>query len=527
MGYASKNIAVISEPKIVTLVGLPNFVQFASKPHTSKKLELNLTVKLTPSPSVSSISVLKLVDPSGAVHTFSGTTDQNAVGGSTFFVSVTPSDTAENLRLVLLSDRWIATNFDIVIPFVWQGGIVNNGTILNIKSKGAGKEFNIQLTAPYDTAQAAYTFSWVNQTSINGDSISGEASTAEIEVDVYTDTGIFLGEDDRAISAERLGTPVTSLQKTYAGSPVWFELNTIFSNSIGYNRPAASGWFAPGTIKDIRFVAKVKAINSYPFYQSNVLYVLKGRAPLNNQPDLSEYIYLDSTVKLLTNKPRTNYIRGQKAYLNFILSDPLRRLTTDNYELRVAYRVYTQSGRYLATEYAHPIKRLSLAIVNTCVLSIDTVLDKYPTAGLVKVALARGTALVSNDLEYDILPECLHTLRQFSFINALGGWDCFNFDAPSKTDLKQTTETYNKTITPEYVTGDSVETAYTSEVEKTFTVESEPVNEEVAAWLEELATAIPILDGEGRYIIKEEFTMQLTADKKNMQKATLKYRLSE
>lgn len=527
MGYVSKNIADITEPKIVTLVGLPNFVKFASKAHTSKKLEVNITVKLTPIPSASTISVIKIVDPTGAVHTFSGTTDASAVGGNIFYISVTPSDTAENLRLALLSDRWIATNFDIVIPFIWQGGNVTNGTVLNIKSKGAGKEFNVQITAPNDTTKTAYTFSWVNQTSVNGDTISGENSTAEIEVDVYTNTGIFLGEDDRAITAERLGTPVTSLQKTYAGNPIWFELNSIFSNSIGYNRPASAGWFNAGTIKDIRFVAKVKAVNSYPFYQSNVLYVLNGNAPLNNQPDLDKYIYNDSSVKLLTNKPRTNYIRGQKAYLNFILSDPLRSLNTDNYELRVAYRVYTQSGRYLATEYAHNVKRLSLNIVNTCVLDIDAVLNKWPTAGLIKVALARGNALISNDLEYIILPDCLHTLRQFSFINALGGWDCFNFDAASKTDLKQSTETFNKTVTPDYTTVDSVETAYTSDVEKTFTVESAPVSDEVAEWLEELAAAIPVFDGEGRYIIKEEFTLQLTADKKNMQRATIKYRLSE
>lgn len=525
MGYISKNIADITEPKIVTLMSVPNFVTIASKAHTPQKLELNLSVNLTP--TLSAYSLIKLVDPTGAVHSFSGTTDLSAVDGNVFYISSTLSDTAENLRLALLSDRWIAANFDIVIPFVWQGGNVTNGTVLNLKSKGTGKEFNVQITAPNDTTKKAYTFSWVNQTSVNSDTISGENSTAEIELDIYSNTGIFLGQDDRAITPERLGNPVTSLQKTYAGKPIWFELNAIFANSIGYNRPAASGWFDTGTIKDIRFVAKVKAVNSYPFYQSNVLYVINGRAPLDSAPDMDDYIYNDRSVRLLTNKPRTTYIRAQKAYLNFIFKDPLRSITKDNYELRIAYRVYTQSGRYLATEYAHAIQRRSLAIVNTCVLNIDGILDKYPTAGLVKVALARETALISNDLEYDILPECLHTLRQFSFINALGGWDCFNFDAAHKTDIKQSTETFNKTITHDYVKGDSVETLYASDVQKTFTIESAPISDEVADWLEELAAAVTILDGEGRYIVKDEFTLQLTADKKNMQKATIKYRLSE
>lgn len=527
MGYKTKDIADITEPKIVSLSGLPNFATFTSKKHTSKKLELNLTVKLVPGTTASIISVIRIVDPLGAVHTFSGTTSPNDVSGNVFFISTIPGETAENIKTALLADRWIATNFDVVIPFIWVNGNPTNGNILNIKSKGTGKEFNIELTAPNDINSNAYIFNWVNKTSTNGDTISGEASTAEIELDVYTDTGVFLGEDDRAISTERLGTPVTSLQKTYAGSPVWFELNAMFANSIGYNFPSSSGWFDTGTIKDIRFIAKVKAYNSYPFYQSNVLYVLNGRAQLDSAPDLDEYVYADTSVKLLTHKPRTNYVRGQKAYLNFILSDPLRQLTTDNYELRIVYRVYTQSGRYLGIEYKHPVKRLSLAIVNTCVLDIDSVLNTWPTAGLVKVALARGNALISDDLEYNILPDCLHTLRQFSFINTLGGWDCFNFDAASKTDLKQTTETYNKTVTPNYQNGDSVETVYTSEVEKTYTIESAPISDEVAAWLEELAAATTVLDGENRYIIKEEFNLQFTADKKNMQRATIKYRLSE
>lgn len=528
MGYTSKDIADISEPKRVSLAGLPNFVKFSSKSHTSKKLELNLTVKVTPGATASSISLLKLVDPTGAIHTFSGTSDITGISSNVFYISGTPSDTAENLRLALLSDKWVAANFDIVIPFVWDGENVYNGNVLNIESKGAGNDFNIQLTAPNDTAKAAYTFNWINQASISGDTISGEDSTAVIELDIHTGSGIFLGEDDRANTPEKLGALITTLQKTYAGTPLWFELNAIFNKSIGYNRPVASGWFNTGTVKDIRFVARLKAVNSFPFYQSNVLYILNGRAPLDKQPDLTEYIYSgSSSVKLLTNKPRTNYVRGQIAYLNFILSDPDRNLTADNFGLKIAYKIYTQSGRYMATEYAHPINRLDLDIVNTCVLDIDAILDIWPTAGLVKVALSRDNEIISNYIEYSILPECLHTLRQFSFINALGGWDCFNFDAADKTDLKQTTETYNKTVTPEYETGDSVETVYTSEVEKTYAIESAPVTDEVAAWLEELATAIPVLDGEGRYIIKEEFTLQLTADKENMQRATIKYRLSE
>lgn len=519
MGYKTKDIADITEPKIVTLSGLPNFVTFSSKEKTVQFLELNLTVLLTP--TTSRLALLKLVDPTGAVHSFTGTTDITAVGGSTFYVSEDTSETTENIRQALLSDKWVASNFDIVAPFVWQNNKPTNGSKINIKSKGVGSEFNISLSAPYDIAGNAYIFNWVRPASNSGDTISGESSTVQIELDVYTDTGVFLGEVDKAETPQKMGKPLISLQKTYAGTPIWFELNAIFANSIGYNRPASTGWFNPGTLKDLRFVAKVKGANSYPFYQSSVLYILRGSADIDEAPEMEDFVYDNKTVKLLTNKPTTTYVRGQKAFLNFIL----KRVTGDNYELNVAYRVYSSSGRYLATEYAHPVKQSNLNTINTCVLDIDAVLDKWPTAGRVKVALARNGSFISNDLEYEILPACLHSLRQFSFINMLGGWDCFNFDAALKTDLKQTTETYIKTITPNYRKGDSIETAYTSDVEQSYTVESAPLKDDVTDWLKELAAATVILDGDGRYVIKEDLTIQKTADKFNMQKAVIKYRL--
>jgi hypothetical protein len=158
---------------------------------------------------------------------------------------------------------------------------------------------------------------------------------------------------------------------------------------------------------------------------------------------------------------------------------------------------------------------------------MDTVLDQYPKAGVMRVALARGTALVSNDLEYTIRPECLHALRQLSFINRLGGWDAFNFDAGMKDEIKPSVETYNKTVTPSYRKGDSIETVYNTTLANTFTIEGAPVTDDVAAWLKELAAACVILDNDGNYIIIEDFTLQVTGDNRDMQKPTIKYRLSQ
>ena len=217
MGYVSKDIAVITEPGIVTLSAVPNFVQFASKPAPKTYLEVNIQVKVTPSTpgNIPSLTLLRITDASGGVHSYAGTTSIEEVGGSTFYVSTETSDTAENLRQVLLADNWFSANFEAVIPFVWQGGSPINGSVLNIKSKGAGTDFNLSIKAPNDVNNTGYSIEWVNRTSANNDSISGEASTAEIDLDIYTDPDIFLGQDDRPITPARLGTYATTLQKTY------------------------------------------------------------------------------------------------------------------------------------------------------------------------------------------------------------------------------------------------------------------------------------------------------------------------
>lgn len=532
MGYISRDIAVITEPDTVTLSAQPNFVQFASKPADKTYLEVNITIKVTPDMIIGTpdIALIQITDASGALHTFNGTTSQEEVGGTMFYVSADPSDTAENLRQVLLSDRWFNAYFEAVIPFVWQGTDPTNGTIIHITGKGAGTDFNMQLATPNDPAGNAYTVTWVNRVSRNNDSITGEETTAEIDLDVYSDPDVFLGQDDRPTTPAKLGHYLITLPKTYAGAPLWFELNALFSQYIRYNQPNGTpGWFDTGTLRSYRFTAKVKAINSFCFYQSNALYVLHGYGPASEDRDMNQYIYSDGgTVRLLTDKPCTPYVRGQREYLNFIFMDAQRGTPNPtDFTLRVAYRVYTAGKNHLGTVYGQEQTRANFAIVNTCQLDIDSVLDQFPKAGIIRVALARDTEIVSNDMEYIIRPDCLHTLQQFSFINRLGGWDTFNFDADIQEAIKPSTETYNKTVTPSYRRGDSIETVYSTALADTFTVEGAPVTDAVAEWLKELVASRVILDGNGNYIIIEDFTLPRSSDNRDMQRPTIKYRLSE
>jgi len=527
MGYISKDIAVITEPKIITLSAAPNFVQFASKPAVKTFLEINVAVNITQAAAdIPTATILRLTEPSGIVHAFHGSTDPDEVGGSVYFVAPTVSDTAENLRQVLIANRWIAANFKIILPAVWTGSALVNGTTLNIKSKGTGAAFNITIAAPNNTANVAYTITPVAAVSINNDSISGEDSTAEIELDVYTAPAVFLGEEDRPTTAAKIGTFAIPLQKTYAGQPLWFELNALNAQYGGFNLPPASGWFNTGTVRVYRFAAKVRGLNSFTFYQSSALFVLNGYGPASEDKDLTPYIYDNNVVKLLTNKPRTPYVKGQKEFLNFIFKDPTRG-TGAEFTLQVAYRMYSTSDKFLGVVYSGAVLRSALSIVNTCVLNIDAALLAHPTAGIVRVSLARGTTYASESLEYTIRPDGLHDLTEFSFLNRLGGWDSFNFDSLGRNEIKPQQDTFNKTVTPEYKKGDSIETVYTVSLLSTYTVEGAPVSDEVAEWLKELAAARVVLDGGGNYVIKDDFTLTVSSTSRNMQIPTIKYRLSE
>ncbi len=532
MGYVLKDIAVITEPKPVSLSGSPNFVQFASYIGLSAFLEVSIEINASASTLLPALSLLRFTDSSGVVHSYKGTRYPEQVGAGWFLMSKDTADTAQNLRQTLESDRWFDSLFEVTIPAVRtvDGGL-RGGTTLNIKSRGVGSVFNMDIDTPDDPDHVLYTVTWEHRKSVNDDSISGNDMTAEIDLDVYTYPDVFLGQDDAPVSLSKIGTPLITLRKTYAGVPLWFELNSLFAHYDGYNLPpAAPGWFNTGTLRRYRFSAVLKGVNSVNFYWSNVLYVLNGRGAETAQPDLSEYIYGngDTLVRLLTNKPRTPYVRGQREFLNFLFSDP-ERGTGDEADatLRVIYRAYTTGGKYIGAIYGSEITRGNLFMVNTCLLDIDSILDQFPRAGIVRVALAQGSAIASNALEYTVRPDCLHTLRQFSFINRLGGWDTFNFDAPLKDEIKPSVETYERTLTPAYRRGEGLEVVYDSTLANTFTVEGAPVTDEVAAWLKELASARVIIDGDGNSVVIEDFTLIVTASDSNMQKPTIKYRLSE
>lgn len=521
MGYITRDIAVITEPKKVSLAANPNFIIFESKPRTRVFLEADITVNLTP--AMAGVSGIVITDPEGGSHTFEGTTDLAKVSGSMFYVSGNKDETAQNIKNALLSDRWIDSHFDIKVPFSSAGGNITNGTTVNIRSRGAGRPYNITIALD----SSAYTLAWIHSKSENNDSITGEDVSTEIELDVYDNTGVFLGSEDSLTDSDTLGTPLTSIQKTYAGGPLWFELNALMSKKTGYSVPSGTGWFKTGTMTDYRFIAKVRGGSSFPFYYSNVLHTLNGYGYSLEPTDLAPYIYSgEGTVKLLTNKLFNKHIKGQKEFINFIFSDKHRGedLGEDEYAIGVSYKLYTFGGEYITTIRDHEIPRTELDTVNTCVIDLSGILEAYVNTGRVEITLTRNGADISEGLRLEIIPECLHRLNEFIFLNKLGGWESFNVDAETKEDNKQTSSTYTKTLTPKLRIGDSLETVYNVELGITYTLETPPLDTDTRLWLRELVASPVIFDGNGNYIILEDAKLPISSD---MDTLSLKYRLSD
>lgn len=519
MGYITKDIADITEPAEVSLAGRPNFVEFASKAATKTYLELDIGIH------PNNGAELIVTEPSGTIYTLKGTTDIEQVAAMVFYISDDNSETAENLRQALLNIDYVGANFDISLPISWANGVAINSNVVHIKSKGAGKDYNMQIAG----SGADFTLIWINEISENNDSISGEDSTVRIDLDVYDNVPVFLGAYDAPNTPERLGTYSVTLSKTYSSGSVWFDLNKLFYNYMPYNAPReTAGWFDTGTCKVFRFAARVTAANSYTFYLSNALFVISGFARLGETIDMREYVYAKQTFKLLTNKPETVYYRGQREFLNFILSDPARDVdNSENYTLSVRYRAFSNSGAYLGAITGQTIQRTALSIVNTCRLNIDAVLDAYPKAARVLVALQRDGSILSNDLAYEILPECTDKLLYFSFLNRLGGWDTFNFNASRVEEIDPEYETYNRTITPDYDKAKGPESVHRASLAQTWRIDGAPVTDEVANWLKEMAASRIVLDDQGRAIIIEDFKLPVSDANRNMQVPQIRYRLSE
>ena len=531
MGYFTNDIAKESKsPAKVSLSQNPNFIQFESKTDGSVNVPVNalFTILSTQFDNIDQAIITIEEQGTSTVHILKGTLTPNEVNNTTFLISDSKAITAENIRTCLLKDSFFKNNFQITIPPKNESGVISNGEIINIKSNGAGINYSFAMS--FDTDY--YSLSGITINTTNNDSIDQGAGNVEIELEVYSDTGVFLGVNDTPDNSN-IGTHLITLSKSYHGRPIWFDVNSIASNRKIYSVDFLNNenWSNTGTIQDFRFIAKkYDGTKKETFYISNVIYAITGYNRTLEQNNLSDYIYNTSAnaiFKPLTKQPTLTHIKGQKQYFNFILedSDKNNNLGANEYSLGIIYDLYTQSGEYIDRVQAHTQSRKLFNIANTVQLNIDEILTD--NTGIVNVYLHRSGTVISEAVSFRVLPEYLYKVNDFVFLNSLGGWSSFNFGGTETTDFKSSVTTIFKTQTPEASISSEIESVYSKEIAEQFTVQTNPINSEVCDWLKEISTSIAVFElSTKRYIVVDELAVKNNS-KDELFRLEMKYHYSD
>lgn len=538
MGYfTNTRIANVVENKKITLAHNPNFVTFSTKDNRKVPIKINLTVGTTYSggeefPEAATFSITEI--STGIKHTFRGTNSKENINSNTYLLNSDRAVTAENIRIVMMKDSWLKNNFEITIPFRVNGTNITNGYTIYMTSKGAGEQFTFKFEGLNNTF---LTLSGNPSSSTNSDTIDGGKGNTEIELDLYTDTDVFLGVKDIPSEAD-FGTFVTTLSKHYYQDSLWFETNTLISKKIGYKTDflTSSDWVDAGTCSDYRYIAKTyNGETRIPFYISNVLYVLNGYDYTLNENDLTDYVYdtlYPIIIKPLTNAPDKNYVIGQTEYFNFILSDTQHNINiSPEFNFSLTYKYYTPSGDYITTINKQAKNRKKMNVVNVVKLNPDIEsVEKSntgKTVGSFTVCLNKDNTPISTELKYNVVPECLNKTNEFAFLNRLGGWDSFNFGGTWNTEFKTDASTVYKTLLPDYTISSEIESVFKKEVEEQFAIQSDMVDYETVEWLRELAASKVVYELDTlKYVIVDDLILKYNDDDDTYQ-VEMKYHHSD
>ncbi len=486
-------------------------------------------------------------------HAFEGTSDMSKISDKSFYIGLydfpnspewinTPDKAAESLANVLKQNNFIGNNFDVILPPVKDtDGYLTRGTVIKLQSKGSGENYAFEIIAD-DTrlSEALFTVVGNPEDISDKDSFSEGYSPVELHLELYKDTGIFPGTDSTP-NDRNIGSYVTTLTKSYANAPLWFNVNILESKDYTHDfLNKENVWFNTGTVSDFRFTAKrVISTKDYAenslFYYSDIFYAVNGYQRTLETNDLSAHVYdtsKETKAKPLTTQPELFHIQGQTQYFNFLLSDA----DHDNEQggnLAITYRILSQSGRFLTEKVMHAKPKHLFHAVNTIRLDIDGAISGYPNAGRVEVSLSRSLpdenkyTTVTEPLRFRILPSCLHKVNDFAFLNSLGGWSSFNFGGTDQSEFKTTTNTIFKTHTPDKTVSSQLEAVFSKDVEEQFSVQTMPVTRDVAEWLRELSTSKAVYElSTKRYIIVDELVIKPNS-KDDLFRLDMKYRYSD
>ena len=563
MGYFINGLEIAKEtatPAKVSLVGNPNYIEFSSKATGANK-PVEIQLEITGSGWVfikNEVNGIKIYEnrskftiieqQTGAKHEFEGTSNTDEIKPGVFYMGPFSQYTgsswnyerdkmAESLKNCLLENEFINRNFDVSIPYKNTGGTIGKGEIIYIKSKGYGLEYAFEIDLfkygenqdGEDIRTRFFTIHGNPLDTASNDTIGEGYSNVEIQIELYKDTGIFLGEDDNPAN-NSMGSLAMTLTKAYSYSPIWFNLNILENNKIPADFLTAEDWVNTCTVNNFRFTARrvISGKNYYDkslFYYSPVLYAITGSRRTLESNDLADYVFdtaerLKNTeeiekVKPLSNQPPLFHIKGQTQYFNFILSDAEHSVNiSKEYQLGIVFKIYSQSGRLIADEYDHFKARQNFNEVNTVRLNLDKAIEGYENAGKVEAYLAYRYAdevpvVVSKPLIFNILPECLHKVKDFAFLNSLGGWSSFNFPGTEQTEFKTEANTIFKTQTPHYSVSSEIESVYNKNVTEQFTEQTMPITLEACNWLKELSASKAVYElSTKRYVIVDEMNIK-------------------
>lgn len=452
----------------------------------------------------------------------------------TYRLTDSPLETAQNLREALLLCPFIRDNFKVSLSASILGDSseksIELGTTIRLVALGVGRRYNFDIKLSDDNYKTDFMnlieISGTDRKTSNPDSINEGTEACEIQLDIYSDTGILLGQDDGP-DMDDLGMYRTTLSKSYYNSPLWFDVNTMqteryhppfVTNTEGVGKHPFGVWFDAGTVSDRRFVAKRVTRNlSESFYYSPVLYTLTGGVRNLDVNDLSDYVVSLSDLvqtatkpaRPLTNQPIISHVKGQTQHFNFILSDS--RTADSIATIALEYELLTQSGVPIGRFVEHERRCSELPIVNTIIPDIDRFIDLYPNVGTINLRLVSGEKVLTDPQIYNILPADLFRVNDFVFLNALGGWSSFNFGDQTQHDFKATASTYFQNQTPAGSRYSSIETVYKKVTDEKFIVRTMPVSLDTADWLKEIASSIAVYEQQTcRYVIVDELNVKYT-----------------
>lgn len=513
-------------PARVSLSAVPNYMQVSSKNTEEAKIEpiiieigdVDWQLGEQDLPKLM-LTITSLHDKTA--HKFYGTTTANQVNASTFFINKGQTHiTTENLKSCLMKNNFISSNFELNVSF--------NTNKLYIKPMGVGEGYGFTLKSEEVKfiASPEQTFTFPSQ-----DTIDNGKNDAYIELDVYSNSPVKLGETYDRNNIQHQGKYMTTIQKAYFKQPLWFNLNATFGNSTSYSidvlKKQNTGWQDAGSAKNFYFMGyKNDGVNKQPFCYSDIFYVINGYGRNLENNEMEKYVYADQLSEMiypLTHQPTLTHVKEQIHFFNFLAS----KAGQEDLTLTLIYKLYTQSGTYIDSIMGNQLPKKDFKTVNTIKLDIDQAMKAANNVGIVKVCLSDGNKEVSHPLTYRILPYSLHKVRDFAFLNALGGWSSFGFADNLETNFSTSNETIFKTQTPDFNISSQIESVYSIESKEKFTIQTMPIRPEVAEWLREMSTsqAVYELDSE-RYIIVDEMKIKYnTGD--DLVLVEMKYRYSD